>query len=147
MEELLQAIGTINNHAKVAKSLYFYKKEAIVKLLQEKKAKKIGIQKLAPQKIYVVIKADDYIFHLPATSSDMKTLPTIPYNPHVSNPKQYMSIKDAKSVVEQYIGKSASNEKNRNNGVNRNNFKTQQHQKRGKRNFMISSYLDGNSKW
>jgi hypothetical protein len=133
MQELLSAIYTVNNHAKNANHLYLYKHRAINKLISEKKAKKIGIQKLAPGSIFTVIKAGGFQFHMPVSPLDKKILPSIPLEPQYRNPKHHMSVKNAKRIIEEYLGTPLE--------INRCYHSTIS--KRRKENSFISTYLDG----
>jgi hypothetical protein len=133
MEELLKAIYTVNNHAKNADHLYVYKHRAINKLMSEKKANKIGIQKLAPGSIFTIIEVCGFQFHMPVTPSDKKTLPSIPIEPQYRNPKHHMSVKKAKKIIEEYLGEPL--ELKRYDRSNKSN--------RRKNNSFLSTYLDG----
>ncbi|RFU71081.1 hypothetical protein D0469_03850 [Peribacillus saganii] len=111
---LEQAIFVVNKHAKTApspKSLYELKRLSLQKLVKEGKASKVGLHfsdnpRLACQQSDVIIKCGDYIFHLPPSKEDLKTLPHLG-NRAVSlrNPKASLSLSKAKQILEAYIGK------------------------------------------
>ncbi|MGM9923276.1 MAG: YkyB family protein [Bacillus sp. (in: firmicutes)] len=113
VQELPQAIFIINKHAKAAlqpKSLYDLKQSAIHKMIKEGKATKLGLHfsnnpRNAQQQSDVIIECGDYIFHLPPSKEDIKTLPHLGSRvPNKRNPKAQMSLSKAKAIVYNYIG-------------------------------------------
>ncbi|MFC2950270.1 YkyB family protein [Virgibacillus sediminis] len=111
--EIAKALYTINRHAKTApepKHLYDIKKEAINRLLKEKKADKIGLHfsdhpKYSNQHSTLLVKVADYYFHIPPTKEDFKELEhlgTLDHN--YRNPQARMSLSQAKKTIYQYIG-------------------------------------------
>jgi len=112
---LAQAIFIVNKHAKTApepKALYELKRLTIVKLLSEGKAKKLGLHfsdnpKFSAQQSDVIIQCGDYIFHLPPTRDDLKTLPHLGNrSSSVRNPKAVLSLSRAKLILQTYIGQA-----------------------------------------
>ncbi|TXL67535.1 hypothetical protein FHP05_00525 [Cerasibacillus terrae] len=111
-KELAQAIYTINRHAKTApkpQHLYYIKKETIHKLLQEKKAKKVGLHfsdnpKYSNQHSTLLIQIDDYYFHIPPSREDFKKLKHLgELDRTYRNPQTKMALSKAKKMVYQYI--------------------------------------------
>lgn len=112
LNELAKAIYTINRHAKTApepQHLYYIKKEAIDRLLREKRAKKIGLHfsdhpKLSNQHSTSLIKVENYYFHIPPAKEDFKKLDHLGTLDHkYRNPKTKMSLSQAKKIVYRYI--------------------------------------------
>jgi len=110
---LSQAIFTVNKHAKTAsdpKYLYQLKKEALLKLLREKKAEKIGLQfsknpGLSQQRSDVLVQCKDYMFHIPPTKEDFDVLPHLgKLTDTYRNPKTRMGLREAKSILQSYTG-------------------------------------------
>lgn len=115
-EQLPQAIFIVNRHAKSAtdpKYLYWLKKRAIEKLIQEGKAKKEGLHfsknpKFSKQQSDVLVQAGDYYFHIPPSKDDFQKLPHLgELNQAYRNPKTHMSLSLAKKLLQQYIGTEA----------------------------------------
>lgn len=109
---LAQAIFTINRHAKTAlqpKHLYHIKKVAIEKLIKEKRAKKIGLHfaknpKFSNQYSTLLVKVDEYYFHLPPSKEDFETLEHLgELDEEFRNPKTNMSLSYAKKIIYDYI--------------------------------------------
>ncbi|MCR2820903.1 YkyB family protein [Lederbergia panacisoli] len=110
---LSQAIFTVNRHAKTAinpKFLYTLKKNALNKMIQEKKATKIGLHfsrnpKFSQQQSDVLVKCGDYSFHIPPTKEDFEHLPHLGHlDQHSRNPKTRMSLNLAKQLLINYTG-------------------------------------------
>lgn len=84
INSLAQAVFIVNKHAKTAlepKNLYNLKRLALNKLMQEGKAKKIGLHfsdnpRFAAQQSDVIVECGSYVFHLPPTKEDLKNYPT-----------------------------------------------------------------------
>jgi hypothetical protein len=123
LEQIAQAIFTVNRHAKTApepQHLYFIKKEAINKLLREKRAEKIGLHfserpKYSNQHSTLLIKVSDYYFHIPPSKEDFKELEHLgtPDN-NYRNPSSKMSLSQAKRVLYPFIDYKPAHKPNRN---------------------------------
>src|SRR5699024_5888017 len=89
--------------------LYTIKKLAIEQLLQEKKAKKIGLHfsnnpKYSNQHSTLLIEVANYYFHLPPAKEDFHNLKHLgELDQHYRNPKTKMSLSYAKKIIYQYI--------------------------------------------
>ncbi|HLR68070.1 YkyB family protein [Virgibacillus alimentarius] len=112
LHELAKAIYTINRHAKTApepKHLYYIKKKTIQRLLQEKRATKIGLHfsdhpKRSNQHSTSLVKVDNYYFHVPPTKTDFKELKHLgTLDQSYRNPKTRMSLSQAKRIIYRYI--------------------------------------------
>ncbi|WP_080874899.1 YkyB family protein [Oceanobacillus timonensis] len=112
VQKLAQALFVINKHAKTApepKQLYQLKKQAIEKLLKEKKAVKKGLHfsdhpKLSNQHSTVLIKVGDYCFHIPPAKEDLKQLKHLgALNQSYRNPPVKMSLSQAKRLICKYV--------------------------------------------
>lgn len=110
--KLAQAIFTINRHAKTAlkpQHLYQIKELAIKKLLDKDKAKKIGLHfarnpKYSNQYSTLLIKVDDYYFHLPPSKEDFETLEHLgELDDNFRNPKTQMGLNYAKKIIYDFI--------------------------------------------
>lgn len=113
IENLSQAIFTVNRHAKTApnpKYLYKLKYSALQKLIKEGKAKKIGLHfsnnpKYSQQQSDVLIACGKYTFHLPPSKNDFAELPHLgKLDSHVRNPKTNLSLTQAKKILSTYTG-------------------------------------------
>ncbi|MGM0851754.1 MAG: YkyB family protein [Bacillota bacterium] len=122
---LSQAIFTVNRHAKTAgnpKYLYSLKKRALMKMIREGKAKKVGLHfsnnpKNSQQQSDVLIDCGDYTFHIPPSKEDFKELPHLgSLDQSLRNPKCKMGLQQAKGILEQYTGMSDRNEQPRKPG-------------------------------
>lgn len=116
VNQLSQAIFTVNRHAKAAtnpKYLYWLKKKALEKLIQEGKAHKEGLHfsknpKLSQQQSDVLVRAGEYYFHIPPAKDDFQKLLHLgELNQMYRNPKAHMSLSFAKKLLQQYIGPEA----------------------------------------
>ncbi|MGM8366247.1 YkyB family protein [Virgibacillus sp. W0181] len=112
LNELARALYTINRHAKTApepQHLYFIKKEAISRLLKEKRAEKIGLHfsnrpKFSNQHSTLLVKVDQYYFHIPPAKDDFKKLTHLgSLNQNYRNPQTKMPLSHAKKVIYNYI--------------------------------------------
>ncbi|WP_062237254.1 YkyB family protein [Fictibacillus sp. FJAT-27399] len=106
-QDLAIAIYIINKHAKNAPALYEMKQRAIEKLLKQGKAQKVGLNYSpnpgkALQRLDVLVQVEDYLFHLPSTKEDRKTLNILEYEAQIRNPKASMPLKRAKQILEAY---------------------------------------------
>lgn len=54
--------------------LYKLKHDALAKLLQENKANKLYLHKYSRKIIFIVVKCENYLFHHPASETDLKEL-------------------------------------------------------------------------
>lgn len=114
-DSLAQAIFIVNKHAKTAlepKNLYNLKRITLNKLLKEGKAKKLGLHfsdnpRFAAQQSDVIISCGAYVFHLPPTKEDLKSLPHLGNrSSYIRNPKAVMSLSTAKQILQSYIGQA-----------------------------------------
>ncbi|SFD83970.1 YkyB-like protein [Lentibacillus persicus] len=112
LEDLGKALFTINRHAKTApdpKHLYYLKKESIKRLLQEKRAEKIGLHysdnpKFSNQHSTLLVKVDKYFFHIPPEKGDFKDFKHLgKLDQNYRNPSTKMSLSQAKKIVYRYI--------------------------------------------
>lgn len=112
VDKLAKAIFTVNRHAKAApepQHLYTIKKLAIEQLLQEDKAKKIGLHfsnnpKYSNQHSTLLVEVANYYFHLPPAKEDFNNLQHLgKLDQHYRNPKTKMSLSYAKKIIYQYI--------------------------------------------
>lgn len=113
INQLGQALFIINRHAKTAidpSSLYLLKQETLKKLLNENKAKKVGLQfsnnpRKSKQHSVVLVEIGDYLFHIPAKSEDKNNLQHLGYpDGSHQNPKPQLSLSKAKSILLNYLG-------------------------------------------
>jgi hypothetical protein len=113
IDNLSQAIFVVNRHAKTATNprfLYKLKQEALKKLIEEKKATKIGLHfsgnpKNSQQQSDVLVKCGRYTFHIPPIKKDFTELPHLgKLDEHVRNPKSTLSLPTAKIILQKYTG-------------------------------------------
>ncbi|MEH7125342.1 YkyB family protein [Bacillus sp. JJ1503] len=113
VENLSQAIFTVNRHAKTAtnpKFLYKLKQNALHKLIREGKANKVGLHfsgnpKYSQQQSDVLVECGDYSFHLPPSKADFAELPHLgKLNDHIRNPRSTLSLNQAKKLLISYTG-------------------------------------------
>ncbi len=118
VENLAQAIFTVNRHAKTAtnpKFLYKLKQDALLKLIKEGKAKKVGLHfssnpKFSQQQSAVLVECGSYLFHLPPAKADFEKLPHLgKLNEYVRNPKTILSLNQAKKLLMTYTGLQEKN--------------------------------------
>lgn len=111
--DLGEAIYSVNRHAKTApdpKFLYSLKKSAIIKMLEEGKAIKLGLQfsnhpHLSAQQSDVLIECGEYTFHIPPSKKDFQNLPHLGHlSNEVRNPLSRMSLSKAKKLLLAYTG-------------------------------------------
>ncbi|GAB4072251.1 hypothetical protein GCM10028778_02050 [Barrientosiimonas marina] len=112
LDELAQALFTINRHAKTApepKHLYTIKKESIKRLLKESRAEKIGLHfsdhpKFSNQNSTLLVKVDKYFFHIPPAKDDFRQLDHLgKLDQNYRNPPTRMSLSQAKRIVYRHI--------------------------------------------
>lgn len=121
IEELSHALFTVNRHAKTApnpKFLYLLKKKTLEKLLEDGKAKKIGLHfsknpKNSLQRSDLLVSVGEYYFHIPPQKSDFAELPHLgELNETYRNPKTNLPLSKAKLILQNYTGiKSLPDEK------------------------------------
>jgi hypothetical protein len=113
IENLSQAIFIVNRHAKTAtnpKFLYKLKQETLKKLIEEGKAKKVGLHfsgnpRNSQQQSDVLVECGKYTFHIPPTKSDFHELPHFgKLDEQVRNPKATLSLNSAKVLLQLYTG-------------------------------------------
>ncbi|AOH54099.1 hypothetical protein ABE28_007020 [Peribacillus muralis] len=121
INSLAQAVFIVNKHAKTAlepKSLYHLKRLALSKLMQEGKAKKIGLHfsdnpRFAAQQSDVIVECGSYVFHLPPTKEDLKKLPHLGSRAaSIRNPKAALSLSKAKLILQSYVGQAGDKQPN-----------------------------------
>ena len=114
VREIAKALYTVNRHAKTApepRHLYYIKKEAINRLLKENKAERIGLHfsehpKLSNQHSTLLVKVDDYYFHILPTKKDFEQLRHLgSLDQNYRNPQAKMSLSQAKKIIYNYIDK------------------------------------------
>ncbi|MGI8314073.1 YkyB family protein [Halobacillus mangrovi] len=110
--ELAEALFIVNRHAKTApepKHLYDIKKHTIDKLLEENRAKKIGLHfsdhpKFSQQHSTLLIEIGGFYFHIPANKSDFDQLEHLGKVDHsYRNPKPKLSLSKAKRTLYRYL--------------------------------------------
>ncbi|MCM3726131.1 YkyB family protein [Neobacillus cucumis] len=113
IENLSQAVFTVNRHAKTAvnpKFLYKLKQESLKKLIVEGKARKVGLHfsdhpRNSQQQSDVLVECGKYTFHIPPTKSDFQELPHLgKLDGSVRNPKTHISLNAAKALLQSYTG-------------------------------------------
>ena len=115
LEELTHALYVINRNLKTIgdqerkRYLYNLKKDVLLQLVAEGKAKKVGIHfspnpKLCKQASDVLIEVGDFAFHIPTTKEDFNNLPHLGSRENEKrNPKIYYPFKKAVRVLEDYM--------------------------------------------
>ncbi|MGP4075038.1 YkyB family protein [Halobacillus sp. K22] len=110
--DLAESLFIVNRHAKTApepKHLYDIKKYTIEKLLQESRAKKIGLHfsdhpKLSQQHSTLLIEIAGYYFHIPANKQDFDQLKHLgKVDQSYRNPKPKLSLSKAKRILYRYL--------------------------------------------
>lgn len=113
IEELSRALFIVNKHAKTApnpKFLYLLKKKTLEKLIQEGKAKKLGLHfsknpKNSQQRSDLLVCVGDYYFHIPPHKTDFDKLPHLgKLSETYRNPKTNLSLSKAKYILQTYTG-------------------------------------------
>jgi hypothetical protein len=113
IENLSQAIFIVNRHAKTAtnpKFLYKLKQETLKKMINEGKAKKLGLHfsenpRNSKQQSDVLVECGRYTFHIPPTKNDFLDLPHFgKLDERVRNPKTTLSLTSAKAILQSYTG-------------------------------------------
>ncbi|KAB7707893.1 hypothetical protein F9802_04040 [Bacillus aerolatus] len=117
---LAKAIFTVNRHAKTAtnpKYLYLLKKKALLKMIQEGRAKKAGLHfsnnpRNSQQQSDVLVTCGDYTFHIPPCKEDFHTLPHFGNLDEMKrNPRTHMNLAEAKKILQSYTGFMEQNER------------------------------------
>jgi hypothetical protein len=112
-EQLAGAIYIINKHAKTAPDnefLYKLKKAALMKMMADGIAEKVGLQsvpnpKFSRRQSAVLITCGEFHFHLPPTREEIKSLPHLGEpDPDYRNPKVRLGLKAAKHLLQDYTG-------------------------------------------
>ncbi|WP_080846776.1 YkyB family protein [Cytobacillus gottheilii] len=118
VDNLSQAIFTVNRHAKTAtnpKFLYKLKQVALQKMLKKGLAEKVGLHfsanpKYSQQQSDVLVKCGDYTFHLPPSKQDFDNLPHLgKLDQTIRNPRSSVSLNAAKQLLIAYTGLSEPN--------------------------------------
>ena len=113
IENLAQAVFIVNRHAKTAtnpKYLYKLKHEALKKLIEEGKAKKVGLHfsenpKNSKQQSDCLVQCGSYTFHIPPIKQDFVDLPHLgKLDGSTRNPKACVSLNQAKMILQTYTG-------------------------------------------
>lgn len=113
IEELSRALFIVNRHAKTApnpKFLYLLKKKTLEKLIQDGKAKKLGLHysknpKNSQQRSDLLVSVGEYYFHIPPQKADFATLPHLgELNDTFRNPKTNLPLSKAKNILQSYTG-------------------------------------------
>lgn len=112
VKEIAKAIYTVNRHAKAAlkpQHLYQIKKKTIDQLLEENKAKKIGLHftknpKHSNQHSMLLVQVDNYYFHIPPSREDFQQLEHLgDLDEDFRNERVRMSLSEAKQILYDYI--------------------------------------------
>ncbi|WP_286231350.1 YkyB family protein [Neobacillus mesonae] len=113
IENLSQAVFIVNRHAKTAinpKFLYKLKQESLKRLIEEGKAKKVGLHfsenpRNSQQQSDCLVECGRYFFHIPPAKADFTNLPHLgKLDGQVRNPKTIMSLNTAKAILQSYTG-------------------------------------------
>ncbi|MBP0724723.1 hypothetical protein J5Y03_05910 [Bacillus sp. RG28] len=128
--DIYQAVFIVNRHAKTAlepAELYSLKKQTLSKLIHEGMAKKVGLHfsnnpRVSKQQSDVLVKCEDFFFHIPPTKEDFQQLPHLGFleNSH-RNPKVIMSLSYAKKIIYHYLGISEKSFKVQKSTINKKN--------------------------
>ncbi len=113
VQELSEAIFTVNKHAKTAqnpKFLYQLKGASLEKMISMGIAKKIGLHfsnnpKNVQQTSSVLVECGSYQFHINPAKEDFKTLTHLGLAIEgFRNPPSKMNLRTAKSILQKYTG-------------------------------------------
>lgn len=111
--DIAQAIFTVNRHAKTAPDnqyLYALKKEALLSMILQNRAQKIGLHfsknpRKSQQQSSVLVKCDDYFFHMLPKKEDFETLDHLGHlDESYRNPPSRMNLKVAKEILKNFTG-------------------------------------------
>lgn len=155
LEKVQVAIYTVNRHAKAAltpKYLYFLKRHALQKMLNEGHAEKVGIHQIfesnfKKQNSAVLVKVSTtshiFFFHLPMTKEN-DSLPNLgALDQNFRNPQIRMSLSNAKTILQQYLDISPEENHHQRQQHRSQSFPSQERkQVKYERSVFPSSYLD-----
>lgn len=122
IKQIGQALFIVNRHAKTAPDpshLYHLKKEAMKKLIKERKAKKVGLHysnnpKQSRQHSILLVQIGDYYFHMPPGKEDMNSLPHLGHlDDSYCNQKPTLSLTKAKAILYQFLNWSIQQPKDK----------------------------------
>ncbi|HHW38204.1 MAG TPA: hypothetical protein GXX18_13370 [Bacillales bacterium] len=125
IEDLSRALFIVNRHAKTApnpKFLYYLKKQTLEKLIQDGKAKKLGLHfsknpKNSQQRSDLLVSVGEYYFHIPPQKADFEVLPHLgALNETYRNPKTNLPLSKAKLILQGYTGIDESDSDNNHQG-------------------------------
>jgi hypothetical protein len=142
IDNLSQAIFVVNRHAKTATNpryLYKLKQEALKKLIEQDKAKKMGLHfsgnpKNSQQQSDVLVKCGRYTFHIPPEKKDFTELPHLgKLDDQVRNPKTSLSLNTAKNILQSYTGISENDHPTLTKNVNHHSYQKPIFKKLGER--------------
>lgn len=111
--EIAQAIFTVNRHAKTAPDnqyLYALKKEALLKMILQERAQKIGLHfsknpRKSQQQSSVLVKCGNYYFHMLPKKEDFEHLDHLGHlDESYRNPPSRMNLKMAKEILSDLTG-------------------------------------------
>lgn len=111
--DIAQAIFTVNRHAKTAPDnqyLYALKKEALLKMILQGRAQKIGLHfsknpQKSQQQSSVLIKCGNYYFHMLPKKEDFEHLDHLGHlDESYRNPASRMNLKVAKEILSTLTG-------------------------------------------
>ncbi|MGI2327376.1 YkyB family protein [Planococcus sp. YIM B11945] len=111
--EIAQAIFTVNRHAKTAPEnqyLYALKKEALLTMILQNRAQKIGLHfsknpRKSQQQSSVLVKCGDYYFHMLPKKEDFEHLDHLGHlDESYRNPPSRMNLKVAKDILSDLTG-------------------------------------------
>ncbi|CQR47849.1 hypothetical protein BN1058_02180 [Paraliobacillus sp. PM-2] len=112
LDQIAKALFVINRHAKTAlnpRELYNLKKQAIIELLKNNNAQKIGLHysdrpKLSRQHSTLLVKVGNYYFHILPNKQDFKEVKHLGnIDKNFRNPKTKMSLSQAKRIICSYL--------------------------------------------
>ncbi len=146
-DQIARAIFTVNRHAKTApdnRELYRLKSESLLKLIQERKASKIGLQFVqnptkSQQYSTTLVKCSSFYFHMRATKEDFQRLPHLGHpNGRFRNPSVSMGLPKAKRILQAYLNEGTTNREQLTT-----KWQRLKKERQPDRTIFTSSYLDG----
>jgi len=111
--DIAQAIFTVNRHAKTAPDnqyLYALKKEALLLMITQNRAQKIGLHfsknpRKSQQQSSVLVKCGNYYFHMLPKKEDFDRLEHLgQLDESYRNPPSRMNLKTAKEILSEFTG-------------------------------------------
>lgn len=111
--DIAQAIFTVNRHAKTAPDnqyLYTLKKEALLAMIIQNRAQKIGLHfsknpRKSQQQSSVLVKCGNYYFHMLPKKEDFEQLDHLgQLDESYRNPPSRMNLKTAKEILSEFTG-------------------------------------------